>query len=106
MNFTMNATAKKAFELGCVESATTFAQTCVKNAFPTFNFREFTLTRFLPHNLYLEARSLNHQFVIKSVTVNKIKVWEVYCHRVSMGASPDKQVLLDYESLEFATYTN
>ena len=31
-------------------------------------------------------------------------VWEVYCHRVTMGKTPDKHVYLDFLSLGFVQY--
>ena len=37
-------------------------------------------------------------------TLNGSPVWEVKCHRVTMGKTPDKHVILDYNTLSFVSY--
>ena len=36
--------------------------------------------------------------------LDSFPVWEVNCHRVTMGKTPDKQVYLDYLTLDFIRY--
>ena len=52
----------------------------------------------------MEGRSWNHVFQIKAGVLNGSPVWEVRCQRVTMGTSPDKNVILDYNSLGFLQY--
>jgi hypothetical protein len=52
----------------------------------------------------MEGKSWNHVFEIRAASVENNSVWEVNCHRVTMGRSPDKQVYLDYKSLDFVQY--
>ena len=98
------AMIRSTFELGSVRDAEVLFETCIKNAFPTFNFRRLELIRFLRDEQYLEGRSWNHVFEIKKSTYKGEPVWEVYCHRVTMGKTPDKHVILDYMSLGFISY--
>lgn len=93
-----------AFEKGSIRDANLLFEICIKNAFPTFNFRGLELIRFLQENHYMEGKSLNHVFEIQTVSINNNQLWEVNCHRVTMGKTPDKQVYLDYLSLGFVQY--
>lgn len=95
---------RNAFEKGSIRDANYLFETCIKNAFPTFNFRGLELIRFLWIEQYMEGKSWNHVFEIKATTVNQNPVWEVKCHRVTMGKTPDKQVYLDYATLGFVQY--
>ena len=52
----------------------------------------------------MEGRSWNHVFEIKKAEYKSQSVWEVRCHRVTMGKTPDKQVYLDYMTLGFVEY--
>ena len=52
----------------------------------------------------MEGRSWNHVFEIKKSELSGQKVWEVHCHRVTMGKTPDKHVILDYLTLGFVQY--
>ena len=99
-----SAMIRSVFEQGSVRDADVLFETCIKNAFPTFNFRRLELIRFLKDEHYMEGRSWNHVFEIKKSTYRGEPVWEVYCHRVTMGKTPDKQVYLDYLSLGFVEY--
>ena len=101
---TYSAMIRNVFELGGVRDAEVLFETCIKNAFPTFNFRRLELIRFLKDEYYMEGRSWNHVFEIKKSTYRDEPVWEVYCHRVTMGKTPDKQVYLDYLTLGFVEY--
>lgn len=92
------------FENGSIRDAVVLFETCIKNAFPTFNFRGLELIRFLQEGQYMEGKSWNHVFEIRSSMINNCKVWEVNCHRVTMGKTPDKQVYLDYTTLGFMQY--
>ena len=98
------AMIRSAFEMGSVRDANVLFETCIKNAFPTFSFRGLELIRFLREDQYMEGKSWNHVFTIRSTTLNDSPVWEVDCHRVTMGKTPDKHVYLDYMSLGFVQY--
>ena len=99
-----SAMIRSTFELGSVRDAEVLFESCIKNAFPTFNFRRLELIRFIKEPQYMEGRSWNHVFEIKKTEVCGQPLWEVYCHRVTMGKTPDKQVLLDYMTLGFVQY--
>ena len=101
---TYSAMIRNVFELGSVRDAEVLFETCIKNAFPTFNFRRLELIRFLKDEYYMEGRSWNHVFEIKKSELNGQPVWEVHCRRVTMGKSPEKNVYLDYLSLGFVGY--
>lgn len=99
-----SAMIRSTFEQGSVRDAEMLFETCVKNAFPTFNFRRLELIRFVREDQYMEGRSWNHVFEIHATMLKTSPVWEVECRRVTMGKSPDKHVYLDYESLGFVRY--
>lgn len=92
------------FEKGSIRDANLLFETCIKNAFPTLNFRGLELIRFLWKDQYMEGKSWNHVFEIHTNTVENCPVWEVNCRRVTMGKTPDKQVYLDYTTLDFVRY--
>ena len=98
------AMIRSTFDLGSVRDAETLFLACIKSAFPTFNFRRLELIRFLREEPYMEGRSWNHVFEIKKTELDGSPVWEVNCHRVTMGKTPDKHVYLDYMSLGFVQY--
>ena len=98
------AMIRNTFEYGSVRDAETLFEICIKNAFPTNHFRRLELIRFIREEPYMEGRSWNHVFEIKKSTYRDEPVWEVYCHRVTMGKTPDKQVYLDYLTLGFVEY--
>ena len=98
------AMIRSTFDLGSVRDAEQLFEACIKNAFPTFNFRRLELIRFLREPKYMEGRSWNHVFEIKKIELNGQHLWEVHCHRVTMGKTPDKQVHLDYMTLDFVQY--
>ena len=98
------AMIRSTFELGSVRDAETLFESCIKNAFPTFNFRRLELIRFIREEQYLEGRSWNHVFEIRRSYLQGDPVWEVHCHRVTMGKTPDKHVYLDYMTLGFVEY--
>ena len=98
------AMIRSTFELGSVRDAEQFFELCIQNAFPTFHFRRLELIRFLKEPTYMEGRSWNHVFEIKKSELRGQLVWEVHCHRVTMGKTPDKQVYLDYMTLGFVQY--
>ena len=99
-----DAIIRNVFELGSIRDANTLFETCIRNAFPTLSFRGLELVRFLQQTQYMEGKSLNHVFEIHATTLENCPVWEVNCRRVTMGKSPDKQVYLDYSTLDFARY--
>ena len=101
---TYSAMIRNVFELGSVRDAEVLFETCIKNAFPTFNFRRLELIRFLKDEYYMEGRSWNHVFEIKKSELNGQPVWEVHCRRVTMGKTPDKHIYLDYITLDFVGY--
>lgn len=92
------------FEKGSIRDANLLFETCIKNAFPTFSFRGLELIRFLWKDQYMEGKSWNHVFEIQKSVVGESPVWEVNCRRVTMGKTPDKQVILDYQTLDFVQY--
>lgn len=98
------AMIRSTFELCSIRDAQVFFEACIKNAFPTFNFRRLELIRIDRDRYYLEGRSWNHVFEIQKSDFNGNPVWEVHCHRVTMGRTPDKHVCLDYMSLGFVKY--
>lgn len=98
-----STTIQNAFKNGSIRDAYVLFDTCIKNAFPTFNFRGLELIRFLPKQ-YMEGKSWNHVFEIQAVEIGNNQVWEVNCRRVTMGKTPDKQVYLDYLTLDFVQY--
>ena len=97
-------TIQNTFEKGSIRDAVYLFESCIRNAFPTFNFRGLELIRFLKEGQYMEGKSWNHVFEIYAVSIDGNMVWEVNCHRVTMGKTPDKQVYLDYSSLGFVRY--
>ena len=98
------AMIRSTFEQGSVRDAEQLFEACIKNAFPTFHFRRLELIRFLREEQYMEGRSWNHVFNIRATSLENNPVWEVHCHRVTMGRTPDKHVYLDYMSLGFVQY--
>ena len=100
------AMIRSTFEMGSVRDAETLFETCIKNAFPTNLFRRLELIRFVREDYYMEGRSWNHVFEIRKGSRKGSPVWEVQCRRVTMGKSPEKNVLLDYTSLGFVDYIN
>lgn len=98
------AMIRNVFDLGSVRDANLLFEACIQNAFPTFNFRALELVRFLREEHYMEGKSWNHVFEIKKAELDGSAVWQVYCHRVTMGKTPDKHVYLDYMTLGFVKY--
>ena len=98
------AMIRSTFEMGSVRDAEALFEACIKNAFPTFNFRRLELIRFTRDVPYMEGRSWNHVFEIKKTELQGQSVWEVHCRRVTMGKTPDKHVILDYLTLGFVQY--
>ena len=101
---TYSAMIRSVFDFGSVRDAEVLFETCIKNAFPTFNFRRLELIRFLKDEYYMEGRSWNHVFEIQRSELNGQPVWEVHCRRVTMGKTPDKHIYLDYNTLDFVGY--
>ena len=99
-----SAMIRSVFEQGSVRDAEELFLTCIRNAFPTFNFRRLELIRFLKDDYYMEGRSWNHVFEINRAEWKGNPVWEVHCRRVTMGKTPDKHIYLDYYSLGFVGY--
>ena len=99
-----SAMIRSVFEQGSVRDAEELFLTCIKNAFPTFNFRRLELIRFLKDEYYMEGRSWNHVFEINRAEWKGNPVWEVHCRRVTMGRTPDKHIYLDYLTLGFVGY--
>ena len=98
------AMIRSTFEQGSVRDAEMLFEACIKNAFPTFHFRRLELIRFMREPQYMEGRSWNHVFEIKKTELCGQAIWEVHCHRVTMGKTPDKHVYLDYMTLGFVGY--
>ena len=98
------AMIRNVFEMGSIRDAQVLFEACIRNAFPTFNFRGLELIRFLKEAQYMEGKSWNHVFEIRKTELAETPVWEVNCRRVTMGKTPDKQVYLDYLTLGFVQY--
>lgn len=96
-----SAMIRNAFEMGSVRDAVNLYEICIRNAFPVFDFRNLELIRFLSNPEYMEGKSLNHVFEVEKSSLNGHPVWEVGCHRVTMGKTPDKKAYLDYLTLDF-----
>ena len=92
------------FEMGSIRDAESLFVTCVKNAFPTNDFRRLELIRFTKEPQYMEGHSWNHVFEMFASSLNGHPVWDVRCRRVSSGSSPEKHVYIDYYSLDFLQY--
>ena len=99
-----SAMIRSVFEQGSIRDAVVLFDTCIKNAFPTFNFRRLELIRFLKDEYYMEGRSWNHVFEINRAEWQGNPVWEVHCRRVTMGRTPDKHIYLDFMTLGFVGY--
>ena len=99
-----SAMIRSVFEQGSVRDAEELFLTCIKNAFPTFNFRRLELIRFLKDEYYMEGRSWNHVFEINRAEWKGNPVWEVHCRRVTMGRTPDKHIYLDFWTRGFVGY--
>jgi len=99
-----SAMIRSTFEMGSVRDAEHLFEACVRNAFPTNDFRRLELIRFLRDEPYMEGRSWNHVFEVKRCSLNNNPVWKVNCRRVTSGQSPEKKAYLDYETLDFLQY--
>ena len=98
------AMIRSTFEMGSIRDAEQLFEACVKNAFPTNDFRRLELIRFLREDQYMEGRSWNHVFEVKAQMLADQEVWYVTCRRVTSGQSPEKKVYLDRQSLDFLRY--
>ena len=99
------AMIRRTFYQGSVLDAEALFEAFLHNAFPTFHFRRTEVISFTRGEAeVMEGRSWNHVFEIKKSELSGQKVWEVHCHRVTMGKTPDKHVLLDYMTLDFVQY--
>ena len=99
-----SALIRNAFDFGSIRDAEDLFELCIRNAFPTNDFRRLELIRFVREDKFMEGRSLNHVFMIKTGKLKGNLIWEVHCKRVTMGKSPDKNVYLDYNTLGFLDY--
>ena len=99
-----SAMIRATFEMGSVRDAESLFEACVKNAFPTNDFRRLELIRFTKDPQYMEGRSWNHVFEMQASTLRDTPVWDVRCRRVSSGSAPEKHVYVDYISLGFLQY--
>ncbi|MBQ3541605.1 MAG: hypothetical protein IJA45_00565 [Oscillospiraceae bacterium] len=96
-----SATIRNTFDFGSVRDAQILFEHTIRNAFPAYDFRRLELIRFVREDKFMEGRSWNHVFQIRSTTCKNLQVWEVKCQRVTMGISQDKTVYLDYQTLAF-----
>jgi len=101
-----SAMIRATFEMGSIRDAEALFAACVKNAFPTNDFRRLELIRFIREEQYMEGRSWNHVFEMKAAQLGGNRVWDVRCKRVSSGQSPEKHVFVDYQSLNFLRYAD
>ena len=91
--------ANRTFTLGSIRDAVVFLEMCVKNAFPEFHFRGLEVTNLMATKKIIEGKSWNHSLKVNFVETPEGSAWQVSCHRISNGASTDKKVLLDTETL-------
>jgi len=101
-----SAMIRATFEMGSIRDAEALFTACVKNAFPTNDFRRLELIRFIREEQYMEGRSWNHVFEMKAAMLGSNRVWDVRCRRVSSGQAPEKHVFVDYQSLNFLRYAD
>ena len=94
-------TIRNTFDFGSVRDAQILFEQTIRNAFPAYDFRRLELIRFVRDDKFMEGRSWNHVFQIRSTTYKEAQVWEVKCQRVTMGISQDKTVYLDYQTLTY-----
>lgn len=95
---------RNTFKLGSIRDAQMLFENIIRQAFPTAEFHQLELVRFLQDEPYMEGRSWNHVFEVSRLFLDNYPVWEVRCHRVTMGQTPDKHVFLDFGSLELVRY--
>ena len=99
------AMIRRTFQQGSVLDAESLFEAFLRNAFPTFHFRRTEVISFTRGEVEsMEGRSWNHVFEIRKSSLDGSPVWEVHCHRVTMGKSPDKHAYLDYMTLGFVKY--
>ena len=92
-------TIRNTFDFGSIRDAQILFEETIHKAFPAYDFRRLELIRFVRDDKFMEGRSWNHVFQIRSTTFRDLQVWEVKCQRVTMGISQDKTVYLDYQTL-------
>ena len=68
---------QNAFDKGSIRDAVFLFESCIKNAFPTNNFRRLELIRFIREEPYMEGRSWNHVFEIQKTQLEGNPVWTV-----------------------------
>ena len=95
---------ERAFTDGSISDADTFFYVCVRNAFPTMNFRDLSLTHLLAERRIVKGKSANHIFTIYEGGTEKERYFEVRYHRFREGVTPDRRVVLEYHTLEFVRY--
>lgn len=96
-----NAIIRNTFDFGSIRDAQILFELMIRNAFPAYDFRHLELIRFVRDDKFMEGRSWNHVFQIRSTSHKELHVWEIKCQRVTMGISQDKTVYLDYHTLAF-----
>ena len=94
-------TIRNTFDFGSIRDAQILFEQTIRNAFPSYDFRRLELIRFVRDDKFMEGRSWNHVFQIRSTSFQNLQAWEVKCQRVTMGISQDKTVYLDYKTLAF-----
>ena len=94
-------TIRNTFEFGSIRDAQILFELAIRNAFPAYDFRHLELIRFVRDDKFMEGRSWNHVFQIRSTTYQDAPAWEIKCQRVTMGISQDKTVYLNYQTLDF-----
>lgn len=100
-----STTIRNTFDFGSIRDAQILFEQAIRNAFPAYDFRRLELIRFVRDDKFMEGRSWNHVFQIRSTTCNDAQVWEIKCQRVTMGISQNKTVYLDYLTLAFLENT-
>ena len=96
-----STTIRNTFDFGSIRDAQILFEQAIRNAFPAYDFRRLELIRFVRDDKFMEGRSWNHVFQIRSTTYNNVPAWEIKCQRVTMGISLDKTVYLDYLTLNY-----
>ena len=68
-------TIRNTFDFGSVRDAQILFEQTIRNAFPAYDFRRLELIRFVRDDKFMEGRSWNHVFQIRSTTYKEAQVW-------------------------------
>ena len=98
------AMIRSTFGLGSVRDAELLFETIVEKRFPHLYLPSSGADPCPAGHPLSGRQKLEPCFEIRKGELDSFPVWEVNCHRVTMGKTPDKQVYLDYLTLDFIRY--